>query len=163
MPVAPSAVGRRGVRFRPPCGWVRTDHGGSHRAGGPYSPGAMLSPMEAKRGSHHAQLAASGPTILCGSAPPGPDTFHSQRLQALYANNSESWSDVGVHSHSESDEVFIVLEGSIVLDVDGAEVTLSAGEFAGFPAGLRHAVVRSNPPTRHLVMRAPSVQDKTYD
>lgn len=43
------------------------------------------------------------------------------------------------HVHPDSDETFIVLEGRLILEVEGAgELTLSPGQLYTVPAGIRH-------------------------
>ena len=42
------------------------------------------------------------------------------------------------HQHDETDEVFIVLEGEIVIDFDNGPVTLKAGQLLVVPKGVRH-------------------------
>jgi len=42
------------------------------------------------------------------------------------------------HSHAETDEAFIVIEGSLVIEFRDGSVTLSAGEMFVVPRGLEH-------------------------
>ena len=42
------------------------------------------------------------------------------------------------HVHKDHDELFLVLEGSIVIDTDEGGLELNAGEVAVIPKGLRH-------------------------
>jgi mannose-6-phosphate isomerase-like protein (cupin superfamily) len=111
---------------------------------------------------HLGRLADAGLTVLAGSQPPSPSTFLSTAVQAIHFVGDASWADERSHAHEQSDEIFVVLEGRIVIATASGEVTVSAEEFCCFPAGVEHAVVRAEPPTRHFVIRAPSVQDKVY-
>jgi uncharacterized cupin superfamily protein len=57
------------------------------------------------------------------------------------------------HHHTHEDELVYVLEGEVVLVTDEGEQTLTAGTYAGFPAGSRdgHQLVnRSARPARYL-------------
>ena len=57
------------------------------------------------------------------------------------------------HYHTREDEFVYVLEGEVVLDTDGGEQTLRAGDCAGYPAGRadgHHFVNRSGAPARYL-------------
>lgn len=55
----------------------------------------------------------------------------------LWFNDSkEGWSDDGVRAHAANDEIFIVLEGTVILDVAGERVEVGPGEFCCFPDGL---------------------------
>ena len=42
------------------------------------------------------------------------------------------------HDHSHTDEVFIVLEGSMNIEFEDRTITLNAGEMHGVPKGTRH-------------------------
>ena len=100
--------------------------------------------------------------VLSGPNPPDDLCFPSDSLQILWNNSNESWSDHGQHYHRESDEVFIVLEGSIDVEIGEDEVTIGPGETCFFPAGTWHGILRANPPIRCLVIRAPTGADKVY-
>jgi mannose-6-phosphate isomerase-like protein (cupin superfamily) len=45
------------------------------------------------------------------------------------------------HSHADTDEVFIVLEGSLVIELRDGAVTLGAGEMYVVPRGVEHRPV----------------------
>ncbi len=59
------------------------------------------------------------------------------------------------HWHEEEDEFVYVLSGIVVLRDENGEVELTAGAFAGFPAGAsnaHHVVNRSSAPAELLVV-----------
>ncbi len=45
------------------------------------------------------------------------------------------------HSHPETDEVFLVLKGSLTIRLDGDEVTLGPGQLYVVPRGVHHQPV----------------------
>lgn len=100
--------------------------------------------------------------VLSGPNPPDELAFKSERLQILWNDLDEPWSDPGQHYHVDSDEVFIVLKGSIEVEVDDEQFMLGAGEVCFFPAGVFHSIVTSNPPVQAFVIRAPATGDKVY-
>jgi mannose-6-phosphate isomerase-like protein (cupin superfamily) len=110
---------------------------------------------------HHRKL-PSYSTLLSGRVPPDDVGFTSERLQIWYNNTREPWTDPRPHAHGESDECFVVLRGSLVVDVEGERVTIEAGEFCCFPRGVFHAVVEVHPLVESLMIRAPSIDDKVY-
>jgi predicted O-methyltransferase YrrM len=83
-------------------------------------------------------------------------------LQVWFNETTTGWADDRSHLHTASDEMFVVLEGTVVVDVGGRRVRVEAGEFCCFPAGLAHRIVSTEPPLRTLMIRAPSVDDKVY-
>jgi mannose-6-phosphate isomerase-like protein (cupin superfamily) len=89
--------------------------------------------------------------------------WQSDRLQLWFNNTDAEWHDESPHTHRESDEIFVVLEGTVVVDVDGDRITIGPGEFCCFPHGIQHAVVETVPPLRTLMFRAPSVDDKVTE
>jgi len=110
---------------------------------------------------HHRKLPDYS-TLLSGHTPPDEVGFPSSQLQIWYNNTGESWVGDGErpHKHLHSDECFIVLRGSLVVEVDGRRYTIGPREFCCFPAGQYHAVVNVHPPVETLMIRAPSVADK---
>ena len=43
------------------------------------------------------------------------------------------------HAHDDTDELFLVVDGSVIIDLEGEDsVTLAAGELFVVPAGIRH-------------------------
>jgi mannose-6-phosphate isomerase-like protein (cupin superfamily) len=112
---------------------------------------------------HHRKLPGFS-TLLCGRIPQNEFGFKSDRLQIWYNNTNESWVCDGEspHKHLNSDECFIVLKGSMVVDVDGDQFTLNAGEFCCFPAGIYHKIHEVHPPIETLIIRSPSIDDKEY-
>jgi mannose-6-phosphate isomerase-like protein (cupin superfamily)/GNAT superfamily N-acetyltransferase len=103
-------------------------------------------------------------TLLAGHAPPDEVGFQSHWLQIWYNHTEVSWVADGErpHKHLHSDECFIVLRGSLEVEVDGRRFTVGPRAFCCFPAGLYHAIVAVHPPVETLMIRAPSVTDKVY-
>lgn len=108
---------------------------------------------------HHRPL-PNYSTLLAGRLPPDEVGFPSDRLQIWYNHTEEAWSDPLPHAHRESDECFIVLRGSLVVEVEGERFLIGPREFCCFPAGVFHQVVEVHPPAETLMLRAPSVEDK---
>lgn len=101
--------------------------------------------------------------ILSGRGPVPPQFgFQSDQLQVFFAHDDASWSDERAQAHLECDECFLVLKGAIVLDVEGEERVIKAREYAYFPPGVFHRIVRVETPVEAFVIRAPSVEDKVY-
>ena len=108
---------------------------------------------------HHRKL-PNYSTLLAGRLPPDEVGFQSDRLQIWYNHTTEAWVDPLPHAHRESDECFIILQGSMVVEVEGERFLLGPREFCCFPAGVFHQVVKVHPPVETLMLRAPSVDDK---
>jgi mannose-6-phosphate isomerase-like protein (cupin superfamily) len=101
-------------------------------------------------------------TLLSGHTPPDEIGFRSELLQIWYNNTTEGWSDPAPHKHMESDECFIVLQGHLIVEVEGERYTIGPREFCCFPRGVYHSVLEISPPLESLMIRAPSVNDKVY-
>jgi mannose-6-phosphate isomerase-like protein (cupin superfamily) len=110
---------------------------------------------------HHRKL-PNFSTLLSGRLPRDEIGFQSERLQIWYNNRDTAWQDPAPHYHRESDECFIVLKGSLVVEVEGERFAVSAGEFCCFPAGVYHSVIELETPFESLMIRAPSIEDKVY-
>jgi mannose-6-phosphate isomerase-like protein (cupin superfamily) len=111
---------------------------------------------------HHYKLPEYS-TLLSGRLPREELSFQSDKLQKWYNNTDEHWVDPNLHYHLESDECFIVLRGSLTVEVEGERYTIGPREFCCFPLGVYHAVVEVHPPLETLMIRAPSIDDKVYN
>lgn len=109
----------------------------------------------------HRRLPASS-ALLSGSQPPDDLAFRSDHLQIWFNRTDDQWEDPAPHFHTESDEIFIVLRGAIIVEVEGERRRIGADELCAFPAGVVHSVVAVDPPVESLMIRAPSIQDKVY-
>lgn len=68
-----------------------------------------------------------------------------------------------LHTHPDSDETMIVLEGEIVMHLDGVEHTVAAGGVAVAPRGVPHAFKVSGPDgTRVLCLHTPGCCQAFY-
>ena len=111
---------------------------------------------------HHRQLPDFS-ALLAGPMPPNDLAFLSDRLQISYLNSKEAWTDPLPHAHQESDECFLVFQGTMIVEVEGERVTIGPHEFCGFPRGTYHQVVGVHPPLECLILRNSSTgPDKKY-
>ncbi len=110
---------------------------------------------------HHERLPDYS-TLLSGHTPPNEVGFQSERLQIWYNNTTEPWNDPAPHAHQQSDECFIVLRGTLIVEVEGERFTIGPREFCCFPRGVYHWIVEVHPPVEAFMIRAPSVEDKVY-
>jgi mannose-6-phosphate isomerase-like protein (cupin superfamily) len=70
---------------------------------------------------------------------------------------------VGPHTHSQEDEVTVVLEGQIVALVDDTVVEVNAGSLLLKPSGVMHAFGNPGPePARVYEMHAPGGLEEFY-
>lgn len=110
---------------------------------------------------HHRPLPEFS-TLLSGRWPPDEVGFQSERLWIWYHHTDEGWTEPRLHAHRESDECFIVLQGSLDVEVEGESYTVGPREFCCFPAGVYHRIVAVHTPAETLMLRSPLVDDKMY-
>ena len=67
-----------------------------------------------------------------------------------------------VHIHPASDETFYMLEGDILLDLDGQRRELSAGGVVVVPRGVPHAFTVTSPEARFLTIQTPGTDERFY-
>jgi len=101
-------------------------------------------------------------TLLCGHSPPDDVGFRSQALQIWYNHQDDPWQDGPAHAHTESDECFIVLKGSLVVQVEDKQHTIGPREFCCFSSGVFHRILEVHAPVETLMIRSPSKDDKVY-
>lgn len=65
-----------------------------------------------------------------------------------------------LHQHPDSEETFLVLEGEILVHLDGAQIPVGPGGVAMVPRGVPHAFLVTSPTARVLCLQTPgSCQD----
>ncbi len=67
-----------------------------------------------------------------------------------------------LHIHPASDETFYVLDGEILLDLDGKKRGLSAGGVVVIPRGVPHAFTVVSPTTRMLTLLTPGTDEAFF-
>lgn len=111
---------------------------------------------------HHRELPAFS-TVLSGRGPIRDRYgFRSERLQIWFNHTTEAWADDRPHAHTECDEAFVVMQGTIVVEVEGERIEVGPREYCVFPAGVFHRIASVRPPVESFMIRAPSVDDKVY-
>jgi mannose-6-phosphate isomerase-like protein (cupin superfamily) len=65
------------------------------------------------------------------------------------------------HSHADTDDLFLVLKGQIVIEMRAGNVTLNAGEMYVVPAGIEHRPVAKE--EAHLLLIEPKNTPNTGD
>jgi len=111
---------------------------------------------------HHAFPQHSA--LWSGRVTPDDTSFQSDQLQIWYNHTEVSWVGAGErpHFHQRSDECFVVLQGALIVAVEGERHRIGPREYCCFPAGLAHAIVAVETPVETLMIRAPSTDDKVY-
>src|ERR687883_146092 len=67
-----------------------------------------------------------------------------------------------LHTHPHEDETFIVLEGEILVHVEGTEHSVGPGGVAVVPRGTRHAFLVTSEMARILVLHTPGTGEAFY-
>jgi quercetin dioxygenase-like cupin family protein len=67
-----------------------------------------------------------------------------------------------VHIHPASDETFYILDGEILLDLDGTRRSLATGGVVVIPRGVPHAFMVASPTTRFLTLQTPGTDEAFY-
>ena len=67
-----------------------------------------------------------------------------------------------VHSHDGSAEIFVVLEGAIELDVDGARTVVDAGKAAYVPPFAKHTIRALNGEPAYIFMAVSPHKEPTH-
>jgi mannose-6-phosphate isomerase-like protein (cupin superfamily) len=102
-------------------------------------------------------------TVVSGPNPPTADGFRSTRVQVLHWQVTDASSDPGPHSHSASDEVYVVLDGPIDVAVDGERIRVGPAEALVVGAGVIHSLIAVQYPARGLTIRGPAIPDKQVE
>jgi quercetin dioxygenase-like cupin family protein len=67
-----------------------------------------------------------------------------------------------LHRHAEADEAVYVLEGELIVQIDGTQRHLGAGGFSFAPRGVAHAFTVISPSARILTVHTPGVSQSFF-
>jgi mannose-6-phosphate isomerase-like protein (cupin superfamily) len=79
----------------------------------------------------------------------------------LFEDRTAAGKVTPLHIHPDSDETFYVLEGEIVVHIDGVDHRVSAGGFAMAPRGVPHAFMTTSD-VRMLCLHTPGADEGFY-
>ena len=91
---------------------------------------------------------------ILGTRLPESAAAYSKYLDIGFNRQSIGWRDEKPHFHSQSDEFFIVLRGSIDLLIHKRIVSVEAGHLLGIRAGLSHQVIKVTPPIENFLIKS---------
>jgi quercetin dioxygenase-like cupin family protein len=80
----------------------------------------------------------------------------------LFEDAMDQGKTTPLHTHPGSDETMVVLEGSILMHLDGAEHRVDTGGVATAPRGLPHAFMVISPRARLLCLHTPGSCEAFY-
>lgn len=80
----------------------------------------------------------------------------------LFEDRMERGKMTPLHTHPDSDETMYMLEGEILMHLDGREERVAAGGLAVAPRGLPHAFMVLSPVARMLCLHTPGSCEAFY-
>jgi quercetin dioxygenase-like cupin family protein len=80
----------------------------------------------------------------------------------IFEDQLESGKVTPLHRHPSADETFYLIEGEILLHIEGEQRTLSAGGIAVIPRGVAHAFAVTSQVARMLCLQTPGNGEEFY-
>jgi quercetin dioxygenase-like cupin family protein len=80
----------------------------------------------------------------------------------IFEDQLESGKVTPLHRHPSADETFYMIDGEILLHIDGEQRTLSAGGIAVIPRGVAHAFAVTSQVARMLCLQTPGDGEEFY-
>lgn len=88
-----------------------------------------------------------------------PETVGARHLEVLVGTIQKNQGALP-HAHPDIEQVCYLLEGSAIVEVEGEQGVMEAGDCCFFPAGKRHVfTVTSEKPARLLVIYSPPYEE----
>ncbi|UCC18139.1 MAG: cupin domain-containing protein [Promethearchaeota archaeon] len=88
------------------------------------------------------------------------DMTYSPYLQLRCSNFVDPWEDIYSHYHSESQEIFILLEGELWMLVNNKPFTMLKNNLLLVQPGVPHMIIGGKPKIRHFVLKVPHQKDE---
>lgn len=80
----------------------------------------------------------------------------------LFEDDLDQGKATPLHQHPGAEETFYMLEGEILLSLDGQQLTLHPGGSAVIPRGVPHAFLVTSPRARMLCLQTPGGGESFY-
>lgn len=80
----------------------------------------------------------------------------------IFEDHLDSGKVTPLHLHAGADETFYLLDGEILLHIDGETRKLGAGGIAVIPRGIPHAFLVTSPQARMLCLQTPGSGEAFY-
>lgn len=80
----------------------------------------------------------------------------------IFEDHMEQGKVTPLHIHPNADESFYLIEGEIVVHIDGEETAVGAGGLAMFPRGVPHAFMVTSPTAKMLAFQNPAAGEAFY-
>jgi len=96
---------------------------------------------------------------IAGSRLPQTDPAYSTLVDVGFNRQAGAWRDELPHYHAGSEEYYLVVHGSLALEVGGQTVSVPAGHLLGVKAGTSHRVVGGQGPIESFSIRVPGNKD----
>ena len=117
-------------------------------------PAGLITMRSSKSYTRHQFQALSGYIL-----PPG-DRSHHGLVAVGHTALVPPWTDPAVHSHSDSEECYVLLRGELRFRVAGATADLRPREMLVVHPHVPHAIIGGTGPIEHIGIRAPAMDDK---
>jgi len=96
---------------------------------------------------------------VVGSHLPLADPAYSALVDLGLNRQAEVWKDDLAHYHAESEEHYLVVRGSLTVELGDQTVSVPAGHLLGVKAGTSHCVVGGQGPIETFGMRVPATRN----
>lgn len=80
----------------------------------------------------------------------------------IFEDHLDAGKATPLHRHPDADETFVMIEGDIVLSIDGNQCALGAGGIAVVPRGIPHAFLVTSAQARMLCLQTPGSGEAFY-
>lgn len=92
---------------------------------------------------------------IAGSRLARTDPAYSTLVDIGFNCQADAWQDDLAHYHTESEEYYLVIRGSLTMEVGGQTVPVPAGHLLGVKVGTSHRVVGGQGPIESFSIRMP--------
>ena len=80
----------------------------------------------------------------------------------IFEDHLEQGKVTPLHIHPNADETFYLVEGEVLVHIDGEETVIGAGGLVAFPRGVPHAFMVTSPTAKMLAFQNPAAGEAFY-
>lgn len=129
---------------------------GRHEQGARGGESAAVSIVRAEGEGEHLRFLGGGLLTMKATAAETGGSF------LLFEDLMPAGTSTPLHTHNGEDEALYVLDGELLVHIDGADHPVAAGGFAMAPRGVPHAFLVTSPTARVLTLLTPGSAEDFY-
>jgi len=105
-----------------------------------------------------------GTTLIVSPTAADDVSIHeTSHMRVVFNRETRSLTEPRAHLHTASTEVYLVVAGTLTLEVESERIVLASHQACTIPPGVPHRILESSEGVEAVVIRSPAIADRIPD